>query len=97
MKKGKLIATIIVIAAAVVGAVFVVATYGEHIVAWCKKLLGGCKCKKECECKVVDEAPAEETAAEAPAEEVAEEEAPAEEVVEEAPAEDVAEDADFEN
>lgn len=87
--------------AAVAGAVYAVATYGDKIVAWAKKLLNGCPCK-EAE-PVAEEVPAEEPAAEeeAPAAEEApaEEPAPAEEVpAEEAPADDapVAEDSDFE-
>ena len=80
--------------AAVVGAVYVAATYGDKIVAWAKKMLG-CKCGCCCDEAVVE---AEETPVEEP---VAEEavEAPAEEV-EEAPAveenEVVANEADFE-
>lgn len=65
--------------AAIVGAVYVIATYGEKIVAWAKKLLGCCECEcGECECgcdckceeedvaeeEVVEEAPVEETAVE---------------------------------
>ena len=95
MKSGKLIAKILVAVAAVAGAVFVVATYGEQIVACCKKLLESCKgkCKCcECECEVVEEA-AEEAVEEA-VEEIAAEDA----VAEEAPAEEaVAEEADFAN
>jgi len=80
--------------AAVAGAIYVIATYGDKIVAWAKNLLncsccncecdcdGECECECECACECVEEAPA--------AEEVpAVEEAPAEEVP-------VAEDADFE-
>ncbi len=80
--------------AAIVGVVYVIATYGDKIVAWAKKLMAACPCKAEeaaqveCEEEVVaEEAPAEE----APAEEVPAEEAP---VVDES--EPVAEDADFE-
>ena len=85
--------------AAVAGAVYAIATYGDKIVAWAKKLMNNCPCK-EAE-PVAEEVPAEE----APAEEVPAEEAPAEEAapVEEAPAEEVpadnapvAEDSDFE-
>ena len=39
MKTAKLIAKIAVALAAVAGAVYVVATYGEQIVAWCKRLV----------------------------------------------------------
>ena len=94
MKIGKLIAKIAVALVAVAGIVFVVATYGEQIVAWCKKLMDTCACKCKCQCDVVEEA-----AEEAAAEEVVVEEAVAEEVIaEEIPADEaVAEDADFEN
>ena len=82
--------------AAIAGVVYVVATYGDQIVAWAKKVLAACP---KCKCDVVEEAaPVEETA---PVEEVpAEEEAPVEEA---APVEIVIEDnapvadeADFE-
>lgn len=81
MKILSAIAKIVAAVAFVAGVVYLVATYGDKLVAWAKKLL---PCK-ECEGEVVEEA--EE--AEAPAEETSEEEAP----VEETP---VAEDADFE-
>ena len=81
--------------AAAAGIVYLIATYGEEIVAWAKKLMECCPC-----CKVIPEAeevPAEE--AETPAEEAPAKEAPAEETpAEEAPAEEtvVAQEADFE-
>ena len=93
---------ILTVLAAVVGAVYVVATYGDKIVQWAKNLLSSCPfCKNDCE--VVEE----EFVAEEPA---AEEAAPVEEapVAEEAPVEEpeveivvennepVAEEADFE-
>ena len=82
--------------AAVAGAVYVVATYGDKIVAWAKKILAACPCN--CTCEVTEEAPVEEPAA--PVEEApAAEEAPAEEpAVEEVVIEEnepVAEEADF--
>lgn len=95
--------------AAAVGTVYVIATYGEKIVAWAKNLLASCPCcngECKCECETVEEvteeAPVEEAAVEeAAAEEPAAEEAPAEEpeveveiVIEEN--EPVAEEADFE-
>ena len=92
--------------AAVVGAVYVVATYGDKIVEWAKNLLASCPfCKSECEVveeEFVTEEPAAEEAApveEAPAEEAVAEEAPVEEpeveiVVESN--EPVAEESDFE-
>ena len=80
--------------AAITGVVYVIATYGDKIVAWAKKLLASCPCKADetvdVECAeedIAEEAPVEE----APAEEVPAEEAP---VVEET--EPVAEEADFE-
>ena len=82
MKAMNIIIKIMAALAAVAGVVYVVATYGDKIVAWAKKLLG-CGC--ECEC--AEEA---EEAAEEVAEEIAEEtEESAEEVVE-------ASEADFE-
>ena len=107
MKAFNVIVKVLAALAAVAGAVYVVATYGDQIVAWAKKIFASlpkCPCCKE-EPKAVEETAAEEAPAEAPAEEPAEEvpaEAPAEEVpVEEAPAaevaanEPVAEEADF--
>ena len=101
MKTAKLIAKIAVALAAVAGAVYVVATYGEQIVAWCKKVLASlpCPCKCACEGECTCEEGTCECACECAAEEVVEE--AVEEVVEEAPAEEptaedaVAEEADF--
>ena len=80
--------------AAIAGTVYVIATYGDKIVAWAKKIMAACpccndtcecECEGECECGgecKCEEAPAEEAAAEeAPAEEPAAEEAPVEEIV----------------
>lgn len=83
--------------ATIAGAVYIIATYGEQIVAWAKKLWSAmpkCPCCEEAE--VVEAFETEE----APAEEPAAEEVP---VVEEEPApevvvaehEPVAEEADF--
>ena len=96
MKIFNTIMKILAALAAVAGAVYLIATYGDKIVAWAKKMLNcscccdeecccgeeDCCCEGECECCCEEEAPAEE----APAEE-----AP----VEEAPAEDAATEADF--
>ena len=89
--------------AAAVGTVYVIATYGEKIVAWAKNLLASrpcCKC--ECECETVEEV-TEDAPVEEAAEEPAAEEAPAEEPVTEGEVEiviegnePVAEEADFE-
>lgn len=89
--------------AAVVGAIYAVATYGEQIVAWARSFMSKlpkCPCCQECAEPedAAEEAPAEE-APEAPAAEeapVEEAPAPAEEApVEAAPTEPVAEDNDF--
>ena len=94
MKAVKIIAKILVALAAIAGVVYVIATYGNQIVAWCKKVLASqpcCKDKQTCNAEVV------EAEAEAVAEEAAEEEPPVAvvEAVEEAPA-DAAEESDFE-
>lgn len=77
--------------AAVAGIVYAVATYGDKIVAWAKRLLNNCPCCK-CNGTVSDEDVAQEAAEEVPAEEEsAPEEAPV--VTENEP---VAEENDFE-
>ena len=81
MKIVTVIAKILAALTAVVGAIYLLATYGEQIVAWCKKVMANLpECPKCCdEC---DEPVAEEEAAEEPAEE-------AEEVLEEVPVEEI--------
>ena len=83
--------------AAVAGAIYVVATYGDQIVAWAKKVWASLPCPKCEETEVVEEftaeAPVEEVAQEIPAEDAVVEEPAAEIVVEEN--EPVAEEADF--
>ena len=79
--------------ATIAGTVYVIATYGDKIVAWAKKIMaacpccndtcececgGECKCEGECECKCEG---TEEAVEEAPAEEPVAEEAPVEEIV----------------
>lgn len=56
MKVWKTIASIVVALAAVAGVVYVVATYGDRIVAWARKLLkrGECCCDCECDCEECD-------------------------------------------
>lgn len=102
MKTVNTIVKILAALAAITGVVYVIATYGDKIVAWAKKMLATCPCKcdvedcADCECEAVcpceepaaEEAPAEEPVEEAPAEE------PVEEVVVEAN-EPVADEADF--
>ena len=55
MKAFKLIAKIVVALAAIAGIVYVIATYGDRIVAWARGLLnrykGGCCCDCDCDCE----------------------------------------------
>ncbi|MBR5021346.1 MAG: hypothetical protein IKY17_06915 [Oscillospiraceae bacterium] len=105
MKNFALIAKIVTAIAAVVGFAYIIATYGEQIIEWAKKLLNSCPCKctcddcADCECELDcpadDETEVEVFVAEDEEEEVEAEDEPAEEgpVEETAP---VAEEADFE-
>lgn len=99
----KTVMKILTALAAIAGLIYIIATYGDKIVAWAKKLLESCPCKckvedcTECECKCdggceceCEATPAEEAVVEAAP---VEEEAIEEVVVEEnAP---VADEADF--
>lgn len=100
----KTVLKILTALAAIAGTVYVIATYGDKIVAWAKKILaacpccndtcececgGECKCEGECECE--GECKCTE---EAPAEEAPAEETPVEEIVIEEN-EPVANDEDF--
>ena len=95
MKVFNTIVKIVVALAAVAGAVYVAATYGDKIVAWAKKLLSAapcncdCDCDGECTCDCTDAPVAEEVVEEVPAEEAAEE------VVEEAAEEVIANETEF--
>lgn len=95
----KNIVKILTALAAVAGAVYIIATYGEQIVAWAKKVLNAMpKCPKCEEAEIVEEfvedPAAEEAVVEAAAEEVPVEEDAAPEVVV-ADHEPVAEEVDF--
>lgn len=68
--------------AALAGVIYLIAVYGDRIVAWAKKLLGCCPWDEGEEAPAEEETPAEETLAE----EVPAEEVPAEEIPAEAPA-----------
>ena len=83
--------------AAVAGVVFVIAEYGDKIVAWAKELLAKCPCCNKCNIIEFTPAEAEEEPAAAAADVAANEVAPeaAEEPAEE-PVEEPAEDADEE-
>ena len=83
MKAMNTIIKILTALAAVAGIIYIVATYGEQIVAWCKKTLESfpkCPCCEKEEA-AEEAAPAEEAAEEVAAEEPAAEEIPVEEVV----------------
>ena len=84
MKVASIIIKIVAALAAVAGVVFVIATYGDKIVAWAKKMLGCCPCDGECECFEETEEVAEDAAEEI------------EEVIEEANEEPIAAESDFE-
>ena len=88
----KVVLKILTALAAIAGTVYVIATYGDKIVDWAKKILascpccnktcecaceGECKCGGECKCEAEGECECEEPAAE----EVPAEEAPVEEIV----------------
>lgn len=97
MKTVNLIIKIVAALAAVAGLVYVIATYGDKIVAWAKKLLGYCPCDGDCECCDC-ECDCEDCECECCCEDEGEEEA-AEESTEEAAEADeepVAAEADFE-
>ena len=92
MKTLNAIVKVLTALVAAAGAVYVVATYGDQIVAWAKKIFASlpkCPCCKE-EPKAAEEVSAEEAPAEEPAEEVPAEEPPAEEAPAEDPAAEVA-------
>ena len=87
MKAVSIILKVLAVLAAVAGVVYVVATYGDKIVAWAKKLLRlgsecdcetcDCCCEDDCEdCKCQFDCDTQ-CPCECAAEEVAEEEAPA--------------------
>ena len=83
MKAMSIVLKILTALAAVAGVVYVIATYGDKIVAWAKGLLGKCECDDceccdcecgcecECECEEAEEETVEETTEEAPAAEEA--------------------------
>ena len=107
MKTVHTIIKIVTALAAVAGAVYLIATYGDKNVAWAKKLLDSCPCKCNCDiedcadcdcqadCPCAEDDEVEVEIEKAPvAEEAVAEEAPADEVVIEE-GEPVAEEVDF--
>ena len=105
MNTFKTIMKILTALAAVAGIIYLLATYGDKIVAWAKQMLAkcpckcnveDCKCECECDCDCDCDCKCECTCEEAPAEEAADE--AAEEVLEEVIVEEgepVADEADF--
>ena len=101
MKTFNTIMKILAALAAITGIIYVIATYGDKIVAWAKKMLASCPCKcsvedcADCECE--NECPCQEPVEEAPAEEPVEEVDVEEPVIEVpvAESEPVADEADF--
>ena len=92
MKVFSVVMKILVALAAVAGAVYIAATYGDKIVAWAKKMLNSCKCCCDCDCECgcdCDDVECECCCCEEAAEEVAE-------AVEVPAAEEAATEADFE-
>lgn len=49
MKVFRVIAKVVLALAAIAGVVYLAATYGDRIVAWCKKVLN-CNCICDCDC-----------------------------------------------
>ena len=47
----KTVMKILTALAAIAGIIYIIATYGDKIVAWAKKLLESCPCKCKCECE----------------------------------------------
>lgn len=98
MKIVSVVAKVLAALAAAVGAIYLLATYGEQIVAWCKKVMANLptiECFDEAEPE--EEAAPAAAAAEVEEEEEVLEEVPVEEipVVESAANEVVADEADF--
>ena len=97
MKTLNTIVKILAALAAVAGAVYVVATYGEQITAWAKRVLSSLPkcpaCEEEPDTAAPEETAAVEVPVEAPAAEAPAEDKPAAEAP--APHEPVAEEADF--
>ena len=88
----KTLLKIVTALAAVIGAAYVIATYGDKIVAWAKKILAACPCCNDtCECECGGECQCEgecKCGGECQCE-CAEEEAAPEAVAEEAPVEEI--------
>ena len=58
MKVFRVVVKFVLALAAIAGVVYLAATYGDRIVAWCKKLLHskfGCDCICDCDCDCEDD------------------------------------------
>ena len=88
----KTVLKILTALAAIAGTIYVIATYGDKIVAWAKKILAACPCCNDtCECECGGECQCEgecKCGGECQCE-CAEEEAAPEAVAEEAPVEEI--------
>ena len=81
MKTLNAVVKVLAVLAAVAGAIYVIAAFGDKIVAWAKRVIGCCPWDEGMEEEAAPEAAEEETAA--PAEEAAAAETPAEAPAEE--------------
>ena len=89
MKTLNAVVKVLAVLAAVAGAIYVIAAFGDKIVAWAKRVIGCCPWDEGMEEETTEEAPAaEEEKTEAPAEEAAAAETPAEAPAEEEKAAD---------
>lgn len=90
MKTFEIIIKLTTALAAIAGAVYVVATYGDKIVAWAKGFVSHCPCQSGNEEAPAQETPAQEAPAQedAPVEETSVEDVSAAEEAEEAPVEE---------
>lgn len=89
MKTFEIIVKLATALAAIAGAIYVAATYGDKIVAWAKSMVSNCPCKCGTPDAPVEEAEDAPAAEEAPAEDAPVEEAEEETPVEEVPVENV--------
>lgn len=96
MKAVGIIARILTVLAAIVGAIYALATYGEQIVAWAKKVMASLPECKSCNAEEAAAEEDEEVVEEPVVEEVVEEVVEAVEEAVEAVEEVVADEADFE-
>ena len=85
----KTIMKILTALAAIAGVIYIIATYGDKIVAWAKKLLNCCDYCADCECNCDGECTCEDDCACCDCDCACDEECECEVITEEAPAEEV--------